>query len=214
MSNELPDCLTTACQAICLTLAAFALPAAGGDLAKANALIADMILAHQPANMMELELAGRIVGFSLAAMDNLRMSIADPEMADAKVLRCRSSAASLSRSAEQCRAALTNLRAGSKPQQPAAVTQQREAQPEAPQPEAPQPEAAQAEAPKAAAPKPRPVATAGAPDDDAKQDAYASLVPDRIDRLHDEWASGTDFDRVQPANAPNVPSLLLVGGGG
>jgi hypothetical protein len=204
MSNELPDCLTTACQAICLTLAAFALPAAGGDLAKANALIADMILAHQPANMMELELAGRIVGFSLAAMDNLRMSIADPEMADAKVLRCRSSAASLSRSAEQCRAALTNLRAGSKPQQPAAVTQQREAQPEAPQPEAP----------KAAAPKPRPVATAGAPDDDAKQDAYASLVLDRIDRLHDEWASGTDFDRVQPANAPNVPSLLLVGGGG
>jgi hypothetical protein len=199
MSNELPDCLTTACQAICLTLAAFALPAAGGDLAKANALIADMILAHQPANMMELELAGRIVGFSLAAMDNLRMSIADPEMADAKVLRCRSSAASLSRSAEQCRAALTNLRAGSKPQQPAAVTQQREAQPEAP---------------KAAAPKPRPVATAGAPDDDAKQDAYASLVLDRIDRLHDEWASGTDFDRVQPANAPNVPSLLLVGGGG
>jgi hypothetical protein len=204
MSNELPDCLTTACQAICLTLAAFALPAAGGDLAKANALIADMILAHQPANMMELELAGRIVGFSLAAMDNLRMSIADPEMADAKVLRCRSSAASLSRSAEQCRAALTNLRAGSKPQQPAAVTQQREAQPEAPQPEAP----------KAAAPKPRPVATAAAPDDDAKQDAYASLVLDRIDRLHDEWASGTDLDRVQPANAPNVPSLLLVGGGG
>jgi hypothetical protein len=193
MSNQLPECLTTACQAICLTLAAFALPAAGGDPDKANALIADMILAHQPTNMMELELAGRIVGFSLAAMDNLRMSIADPDMPDAKVLRCRSSAASLSRSAEQCRAALTNLRGGSK-QQPAVVAEPPKARPQAP--------------------RPRPVATAPAPDDDAKQDAYATMVLDRMDRLHDEWASGTDFDRVPPANAPNAPSLLLVGGGG
>jgi hypothetical protein len=70
----------------------------------------------------ELELVGRILGFSTVAMDNLRLSM-NPELSDTKVLRYRSNAVALSRAGEQCRKILTVMQANrNRPAQPAAPT--------------------------------------------------------------------------------------------
>jgi hypothetical protein len=98
--------MDVALQSICLSLVPFLLAACDADPARAREVAADMIRAYEPADMIELDLIGRIVGFGLAAMDNIRRSIADPELPAAMVLRYRSAAASLSRSAEKCRAVL------------------------------------------------------------------------------------------------------------
>ncbi|HBK09153.1 MAG TPA: hypothetical protein DDZ81_25390 [Acetobacteraceae bacterium] len=147
-----------AIEAACTTLMPFALLASNDDPAKARATITAMIQAYNPADTIELGLIGRIVGFSLAAMENLRLSMADPHMPDAKVLRCRASAASLSRSAEQCRAALNALRAAPKPEQ---------------RPPAP---------PKARAPLSRPSDA-----QTAKAESDAKIILDRLTQLHQEW---------------------------
>jgi hypothetical protein len=80
----------------------FSLAAAGGDKALARAAIIELAEAYNAATAVELELVGRILGFSTVAMDNLRVSMT-PEMSDTKVLRYRSNAVALSRAGEQCR---------------------------------------------------------------------------------------------------------------
>lgn len=104
--------MEVALQSICLSLIPFLLAACDADPARAREVAADMIRAYEPADMVELDLIGRIVGFGLAAMDNIRRSTADPELPAAMVLRYRSAAAGLSRSAEKCRAVLRAGRAG------------------------------------------------------------------------------------------------------
>jgi hypothetical protein len=88
----------------------FFLVAAGGDKALARAVIIELAEAHNAATAVELELVGRILGFSTVAMDNLRISM-DPEMSDTKVLRYRSNAIALSRAGEQCRRILETIQA-------------------------------------------------------------------------------------------------------
>ena len=171
MPNPNPDSLDLACQAICFTLVPFVLAAAGGDAAKANAVITDMIMAYEPANLIELDLAGRIVGFNLAAMDSIRRSIADPDMPDAKVLRYRSNAASLSRSAEQCRAALASMRAASNPEPAGAAL-------------------------KPGAKSPRPSTKSAVAASDAsleKAKARAPIILSQIAHSRREWESGPQF---------------------
>jgi hypothetical protein len=48
----------------------------------------------------ELDLVGRIIGFSVAAMDNLRLSMAS-DLSATKILRYRSNAVTLCRSSDQ-----------------------------------------------------------------------------------------------------------------
>jgi hypothetical protein len=88
----------------------FFLSSAGGDADLASDTIRELAEGYNVTTATELELAGRILGFSTVAMDNLRLSM-DPEMADTKVLRYRSNAVALSRAAEQCRTILDVMQA-------------------------------------------------------------------------------------------------------
>nr|WP_294508649.1 hypothetical protein [uncultured Rhodopila sp.] len=92
----------------------FYLAAAGGDAKLARDAILELLDAYNSATATELELAGRIVGFSTVAMENLRLSM-QPEMSDAQVLRYRSNAVALSRAAEQCRTILEVMQGKRKP---------------------------------------------------------------------------------------------------
>jgi hypothetical protein len=92
----------------------FYLAAAGGDGGLAREAIAELVEAYDCASAVELELAGRILGFSTVAMDNLRLSM-QPEMSDAKILRYRSNAVALSRAGEQCRKILEVIQGKRKP---------------------------------------------------------------------------------------------------
>jgi hypothetical protein len=98
-------CLRTT---ICGFLMPFFLAAAGGNPEAAQAAILELIDAYKPRTTAELDLVGRIVGFSIVAMDNLRLSMAD-DMSDTKVLRYRSNAVALSRATEQARKILQVL---------------------------------------------------------------------------------------------------------
>ncbi len=121
MANPDSSSMNLAIEVACDNLIGFVIVACNGNPDKARAVIADMILAYKPADTVELTLISQIVGFGLASMDSLRRSMADPDMPDARVLRYRTSAASLSRSAEQCRVALNTLRAAANPaERPAA----------------------------------------------------------------------------------------------
>ena len=125
MTQSQPDTMDRALEAIAMALMPFLLLGAGDDPEKARAAVADLIRAYNPTDVQQLDLAARIVGFGLAALDNLRLSMARPELSDTKVLRFRSSAVSLNRSAEQCRTTLNTMQSEPKeakpaPQQPAA----------------------------------------------------------------------------------------------
>src|SRR3954452_12786382 len=88
----------------------FFLASTGGDRALARAVIIELAEAYNVAAAIELELVGRILGFSTVAMDNLQVSM-NPDMSDSKVLRYRSNAVALSRSGEQCRKILETIQA-------------------------------------------------------------------------------------------------------
>jgi hypothetical protein len=102
--------------AICMLLMPFFLVGVSDDPERARGAVADLLHAYDPANPQELDLAARVIGFSAAALDNLRLSMADPALPDTKVLRYRSTAVRLSRSSEQCRASLKKIQA-ERPQQ-------------------------------------------------------------------------------------------------
>src|ERR1700744_2816555 len=68
------DCLYAT---ICGFPIPFFLAGAGGNREAARAAILELINAYHPANVTELDLVGRIVGFSIVAMDNLRLSMED-----------------------------------------------------------------------------------------------------------------------------------------
>lgn len=61
-------------------------------------------------------MVGRLIGFSVVAMDNLRLSM-NKDLSDTKVLHYRSNAVALSRAAEQCRTILVVLQDNRKPGQ-------------------------------------------------------------------------------------------------
>jgi hypothetical protein len=92
----------------------FYLAAAGGDAKLAREAIFELVEAYGCTTAVELELAGRILGFSTVAMDNLRLSM-KPEMSDAQILRYRSNAVALSRAGEQCRKILEVMQGKRKP---------------------------------------------------------------------------------------------------
>jgi hypothetical protein len=120
MTASQPKTMDRAFEAICMLLMPFFLAGAGDDPEKARGAVSDLLHTYEPANVQELDLAARVVGFSAVALDNLRLSMANPTLSDTKVLRYRSSAVSLSRSSEQCRAALKKMRSERFVQQPAA----------------------------------------------------------------------------------------------
>ena len=78
----------------------FFLVSAGGNTGQARAAIKELIDGYHASTPAELDLVGRIIGFSIAAMDNLRLSMA-PDLSATKVLRYRCNAATLSRSSDQ-----------------------------------------------------------------------------------------------------------------
>jgi len=96
---------------ICMLLMPFFLTGDGDEPEKARASVAGQLRGYGPLNSQELDLAARIIGFSVAALDSLRLSMARPALSDGKVLRYRATAVRLSRSAEQCRATLNKLQA-------------------------------------------------------------------------------------------------------
>jgi hypothetical protein len=103
------DLMDQALEAISMLLMPFFLLGAGDDPEKARNAVAAMIRAYNPSTIQELDLVARIIGFSTAALDNLRLSMGGPTLSDSKILRYRSTAVSLSRSAEQCRATLQKM---------------------------------------------------------------------------------------------------------
>jgi hypothetical protein len=141
-----PDTMARAFDAICMLLMPFFLLGAGDDPNKARNAVADLIRAYSPANTQELDLVARVVGFSIAALDNLRLSMASTTLSDTKVLRYRSTAVTLSRSAEQCRVILTKMqtqepatRPAPRPQAEHQAAAPRTSQPSATKPQAPLP---------------------------------------------------------------------------
>ncbi|MDR3534314.1 MAG: hypothetical protein P4L90_27600 [Rhodopila sp.] len=113
MTQTDPNAPTTEC--IFSTIVGFMLPfflaGAGGDEGVAKAAIRELIDAYNASTPTELDLAGRVIGFSIAAMDNLRLSMA-PGLSDTKVLRYRCNAVTLSRASDQARKMLEALQAG------------------------------------------------------------------------------------------------------
>jgi hypothetical protein len=83
----------------------FYLAGAGGDAATVHALMLELIEAYHATTAAERDLVGRLVSFSAAAMDNLRLSMR-PDLSDRKILQYRANAVALNRSAEQCRKTL------------------------------------------------------------------------------------------------------------
>jgi hypothetical protein len=83
----------------------FYLPGAGGDAAVVRALMLELIEAYHATTAAESDLVGRLLGFSAAAMDNLRLSMR-PDLSDRKILQYRANAVALNRSADQCRKTL------------------------------------------------------------------------------------------------------------
>jgi hypothetical protein len=96
----------------------FFLAAAAGNPEHAKAAIKQLIAAYNPSTPTQLDLVGRIIGFSIASMDNLRLSMT-PGLSDAKVLRYRSNAATLSRASNQALKMLEASQANQQPTQPA-----------------------------------------------------------------------------------------------
>lgn len=139
----------------------FFLAGAGSDVDLARAAIFELLDAYNATTTQELDLAGRIIIFSTAAMDNLRLSMSDADMSDAKKLRYRSSAVALSRSAEHCRKVLDALQA--RPRTDAAtatlthtvMAQPSAAEPLASPPGQPVPLAPQPSQPETAMPQPK-----------------------------------------------------------
>lgn len=121
MTASQPETMDRAFEAICMLLMPFFLIGARDDPEKARGAVSDLLHTYGPANVRELDLAARVVGFGAVALDNLRLSMANPTLSDTKVLRYRSSAVSLSRSSEQCRATLKKMRSERLAQQPAAT---------------------------------------------------------------------------------------------
>jgi hypothetical protein len=121
MTATQPETMDRAFEAICVLLMPFFLLGAEDDPEKARGAVADLLNAYDPANVQELDLVARIVGFSAAALDNLRLSITSLTLSDTKVLRYRSTAVSLSRSSEQCRTTLKKIQA-ERPAQPVAAS--------------------------------------------------------------------------------------------
>ena len=119
MSATQPDGMDQAFDSICLLLMPFFLLAAGDNPEKARTAVAHLLRAYNPTTPQELDLAARIVGFGIACLDNLRLSATSPDLPDTKILRYRSSAVSLNRSAEQCRTVLNKMRAEQPPPKPA-----------------------------------------------------------------------------------------------
>lgn len=125
----------------------FFLGAVNGNLHRARAAIAEMIGAYGASTPTELDLVGRIVGFSIVAMDNLRLSMTDG-MSDTKILRYRCNAVTLGRASDRARKLLETLQ--SKPGSTGEVP--RPAIAAAPVAPAPAPAAAPLQAAAAAAP--------------------------------------------------------------
>jgi len=88
----------------------FFLAAANGNPDLARATARQLINAYNPATATELDVAGRIIGFNIAAMDNLRLSMTQG-LSDTKILRYRSNAVTLSRAADQSRKILEATKA-------------------------------------------------------------------------------------------------------
>jgi hypothetical protein len=81
------------------------LQAANGDLDVAHAALTDLIDSHDAVNAAEVELVSRIHTLSYLARDSMTRSL-NPDLADNLVLRYRSSATTMLRTAQQCRKAL------------------------------------------------------------------------------------------------------------
>ena len=115
---SLPEPMPTAVDVIFENILDFLLPfflaAAGGEAGLARATIQELAEAYNATTVTELDLVGRILGFSVVAMDNLRLSMTQG-MSDTKVLRYRSNAAALSRAGEQCRKILEMVQGHRKP---------------------------------------------------------------------------------------------------
>jgi hypothetical protein len=92
-------------------LVPFFLAGAGGNQEIAKAAIRELVDAYSAGTPRELDLAGRVVGFSIVALDNLRLSMT-PGLSDTKLLRYRCNAVTLSRSSETARKMLDALQAG------------------------------------------------------------------------------------------------------
>jgi hypothetical protein len=184
-----PNTMDRAFDAICMLLMPFFLLGAADDPNKARNAVADLIRAYNPADTKELDLVARVIGFSIAALDNLRLSMTSPELSDTKVLRYRSTAVSLSRSAEQCRVILTRMQTD----EPAARPQ---AERQAAAPQKPQPQ------PTAAKPPPSlpPMSTASI--EQAKTEARAMLAG--LAKLGATCAPGQGMTAIRIAPEPGA----------
>jgi hypothetical protein len=140
-------------QGILAFLLPFFLPVSVSAEAARDA-IQDLLDGYNPAGPRELGLAGRIVGFSTAAMDNLRLSMG-PNLPESRVMRYRSNAVALNRAAERCERALEAIQAKRLATERAAARSAAEAparSAKAAVPEAPRTVAAPAAAPQPPAP--------------------------------------------------------------
>ena len=114
MSQPQPTAIDCIFEHILGFMLPFLLSSAGGDANMVRTTIQDLAQAYNAATATELELVGRLLGFSIVAMDNLRLSM-NRDMSDTKVLRYRSNAVALSRAGEQCRKILEVMQGNRKP---------------------------------------------------------------------------------------------------
>jgi hypothetical protein len=90
-------------------LTPFFLDGTGGDPARARRVAVEMLKAYPINTMLELQLATEFIAFSYAAMDDLRLAKADPEMAEPQRRKLRAGAVALNRAGHRTLRILENV---------------------------------------------------------------------------------------------------------
>jgi hypothetical protein len=105
METQITECLYGTVVGFMLP---FFLTAAGENAEVARATILQLIDAYNATTAPELDLAGRIIGFSIVSMDNLRLSMT-PDLSVTRVLQYRCNAVNLCRASINARKLLESL---------------------------------------------------------------------------------------------------------
>nr|WP_294502730.1 hypothetical protein [uncultured Rhodopila sp.] len=191
--------------------------AAGADIAIARTAARETIAAYRVQNHASLILVGRIIAFGLTALGSLSLSMAD-ELTIAMIIRLRSNANALNRSADRCERMLQETRAAGLAPEPGggfdevevraavAAAQRRAAEAVRPPPEprpAP-PIADQAPAPKA---EPAPMAKA----EPAKHDPYPGMWANAMATVAAEELAAAAHLPPEQRRAATTRAALLTG---
>nr|WP_294501147.1 hypothetical protein [uncultured Rhodopila sp.] len=187
-------------------LAPLFIEAAGADIALARAAARETIAAYRAQNHASLIIVGRIIAFGLAALGSLSLSMAD-ELTIAMIIRLRSNANALNRSAERCERMLQEARAAGMAPEPGGGFDEVEVRAAV---AAAQRRAAEAVRPPPARPEPPPAARAPASQaEPAQYDPYPGMWADAMTTVAAEELAAVAHLPPEQRRAATARAALL-----